>query len=174
MVLAGDWDGSFEAPSWQAMEKAKAVLEGKGNKVDIILPVKNPEKRPELSPELTNVKVDFNDLLKEGGVKSVIDRVSDRFPEVLGKAPPLRDLISEGSHDKQKDTQDSKGKSPFSRNGISADNTKITGSILEKMEPKITSEKVGYSPVTLPKPSPFKTNPFDVKSAAKNDFGRGR
>ncbi len=171
VIIAGDWDGSFEAPSWHAMEKAKGVLEDKGNKVDIILPVKNPEKRPELTPELTNVKVDFNDLLKQGGVESVIDRVSDRFPEVIGKASSLRDTISEGSHDKQKDTQASKGESPLSWDGLATNNSKITGAILEKMEPKVTQEKVTPSQVTLPKPSPFKTNPFDMKNCG-SDLGR--
>ncbi len=177
VIIAGDWDGSFDKPSWKATEKAQAELERNGNKVEIILPIKNPEKRPELSPELTNVKVHFNDLLKQGGVKSVIDRVSDRFPEVIGKASSLRDTISEDSHDKQKDTQDSKGKSPFPPafpgDGLSTDHAKNTSPVLEKMEPKVTSEKVAPSPVTLPKPSPFKTNPFDMKNCA-NDLGRGR
>ena len=119
------------------------------------------------------MKVDFNDLLKQGGVESVIDRVSDRFPEVIGKASSLRDIISEGSHDKQKDTQFPKGKTPFPRNGVSTDHFKITGPILEKMEQKVTPAKVGHSQVTLTAPSPFKKNPFDVKSAS-SELGRGR
>lgn len=174
VVIAGDWDGSVDKPSWEATEKAQVALAKKGNKVEIILPVKNPEQRP----ELTNVKVDFNDLLKQGGVKSVIDRVSDRFPEVIGKAlspkETIRDITSEGSHGKQKDTQLNKNKSPVTRDGLATHNTTATGPILEKMEPKITSEKGGLSQVTLPKLSPFKTNPFDMRNCAKNDLGRGR
>ncbi len=111
VIIAADWDGSFEVQTWKTTEKAKLDLENKGNTVSIILPVKNPE--------LTNEKLDFNDLLKKEGVESVIDRVSGRLPEVIGQASPLREIqkdqneerITNFSADKENTDRDQHGSS---------------------------------------------------------------
>ena len=169
VLLAGDWDGSFETPSWHALEKAKTFLEEKNNKVEVILPVKNPEQ----NPEFTNVTVDFNDLLKQGGIQSVRDRLSDRLLEGVGKASPLRDIAFKDSYETQENLHPSKSNVSFAGSDAVTHTPQTTGPILEKMAPKMMPDKGAQSQLTSSKLSLFKTNPFDVKSL-ENDLGRGR
>jgi hypothetical protein len=109
VIIAADWDGSYDKPSWQETERAQAALQDKGNDVTIILPVKNPE--------FTSEKVDFNDLLKEGGVSSVIDRVSDQVPGVVALEAAPREIKSEI----QKENENEERTPTLSRNQESAD-----------------------------------------------------
>ncbi|HBN21774.1 MAG TPA: hypothetical protein DD412_00860, partial [Holosporales bacterium] len=98
IIIATDWDGSIEVQSWKATEKAKANLEAKGNSVSIILPVKDSWK----NPKLTNVKLDFNDLLKQEGLGSVIDRLIDQVPGLVEQKSTLRENQVENTDDRQK------------------------------------------------------------------------
>lgn len=155
VIIAGDWDGSFEKPSWAATEKAKSALVKKGNKVEIILPVQDSE--------LSNEKVDFNDLLKKGGVKSVVDHLSEQAPRLVTSLLPPREINQE-NHSRSKD-------------GTSIKLSETTNSPLEQREPKGFQDKTKsfVAPSLQPvKSNPFKTNSFDVKSCTSDDFGRGR
>ena len=132
VIIAADWDGSFDVQSWKATEKAKATLEAKGNTVSIILPVKNPE--------LTNAKRDFNDLLKQEGLDSVIDRVSDRLPGVFGVMSSPRELSTEESNERQKDHNLSEKQSADPGINPATDHAKDASQFLAQVDEKAPQE----------------------------------
>ncbi len=138
VLIAADWDGNFEVQSWKTTEKAKANLETQGNTVSIILPVKNPE--------LTNQKLDFNDLLKQEGLESVIDRVSDRLPGAIGTMSSPREPSSEESNERQEDHSLSEKQSTDSGINPSTDNapnkTKDQDQLLAQMDKKTPQEAI--------------------------------
>ncbi|NRA89607.1 MAG: AAA family ATPase [Simkaniaceae bacterium] len=133
IIIAADWDGSRDVPSWKTTERTQAALQEKGNDVTIILPVKNPE--------LTKEKVDFNDLLKEGGLSSVIDRVSDQVPGAVALEAAPREI--------QKENEDNQRSPTLSRNQEGADGDKhdsltkpvqVQAESLEKDSPVLDGE----------------------------------
>ncbi len=128
VIIAADWDGSFEVQSWKTTEKAKGNLEAKGNSVSIVLPVENTK--------LTDRKVDFNDLLKQEGVDSVIDRVSEQAPGVFGHVSSSRDFQLEDSHERQEDHNVSEKQPADPGLNPSTDHAENTGQLLAQMDKK--------------------------------------
>jgi Toprim domain len=63
VVLLADWDGGYDKPAWQALQKAQEILQQKNIHVSLILPCENPE--------LTKEKLDFNDALIQEGLSSL-------------------------------------------------------------------------------------------------------
>jgi hypothetical protein len=63
IVLLADWDGGYDKPSWQTLQKAQENLQQKNSSVSIVLPCENPA--------LTKEKLDFNDVLKQDGLSSL-------------------------------------------------------------------------------------------------------
>ncbi len=158
VVIAADWDGSFEKESWTAVEKAKSSLENKGNNVTLILPVKNSE--------LTNEKVDFNDLLKKGGVELVLARVSEQVPRPVTSVLLPRET---------KQNQKSKESIFLSDGGEGKRKPQTKIATLGRLEtkPRLEKAKGWVSAQSQPiKSNPFKTNPFDFKSRSAE--GRSR
>jgi hypothetical protein len=63
VVLLADWDGGYDKPSWQTLQKAQQTLQQKNTSVSIVLPCENPA--------LMKQKLDFNDVLKQDGLSSL-------------------------------------------------------------------------------------------------------
>lgn len=174
VIIAGDWDGSFEKPSWEATEKAKAALENKGNKVTLILPVKNPE--------LTNEKVDFNDILREDGISSIVDRLPEKLTVKSTQPTSYRDNHHEKKHEKIKNIYANQGSTDYAKHDQSTSPSQEKKGSVEKMDQKAIPSPIAAK-ISLSSPStsiknnpfktnPFKTNPFDMKSCANE--GRSR
>ncbi len=75
VVIAADWDGSTEMPTYVAAEKAKAQVEAQGGTGHIILPVESID-RPQQ-------KTDFNDVLQEKGLASVKELLNNQADNLL-------------------------------------------------------------------------------------------
>ncbi len=92
IIIAGDWDGNKETKSWKQTEKAKVVLEEKGNRVQIILPVETAKN--------SDKKLDFNDLLTSGGVKSIQSLIERQVPGLMASSLLPRENQSEQTNEK--------------------------------------------------------------------------
>ncbi len=75
VIIAADWDGSKDKPTYIAAEKAKTQIEDNGGKAQIILPVESPEQN--------SVKADFNDVLQEKGLASVKELLNNQADNLL-------------------------------------------------------------------------------------------
>ena len=63
IVLLADWDGGYDKPSWQTLQRSQDTLQQKNTSVSIVLPCEHPA--------LTKEKLDFNDVLKQDGLSSL-------------------------------------------------------------------------------------------------------
>ena len=137
VIIAADWDGGYDKPSWDSTLTAQKALEEKGNDVTVVLPVKETE--------LTKEKLDFNDLLKEGGVNSVIDRVSDRLPGVIRSVFSPGDFKEENDNERVSTLPSNQEVSHRDRNVPSAEHVHIQDQPLEKNHALPHGEKVETS-----------------------------
>lgn len=95
VVLCGDWDGKPEMP--RPLQEAQKVLQEKGQGGEILLPVTFGQE-----------KKDFNDLLLEGGVEKVQDRLKSLLTVSLyGKEKPqsLELLLDKTDQNEQRHEQ---------------------------------------------------------------------
>ena len=137
VIIAGDWDGSQDKPSWGLTENAKTTLEQKGNIVSIIYPV----ERAKLSEELTPEKVDFNDLLKTKGVESIMARVSEQVPVEIARE------LSHRENQKEKSNEQTQ---VINSNKESIDLPKPNSSASLSQDKEKPVEKVGEKTVSQP------------------------
>ena len=138
VIIAADWDGGYDKPSWDSTLTAQKILEEKGNNVTVVLPVKETE--------LTKEKLDFNDLLKEGGVNSVIDRVSERLPGVISTVFSPGDFKKEKDNERVTTLSSNQEVSHGDRNVPSAEHIHIQDQPLEKNHAFPHGEKVEAIP----------------------------
>jgi Ti-type conjugative transfer relaxase TraA len=136
VVIAADWDGSYEKPSWKEIERTKDLLSKKGNDVSVILPVKNPENNLE--------KVDFNDVLKTGGVNAIKEILNNQDQNLL-KEPHQDKMAKEKSNDRDAITGD-ETKAQGHKHGFS---TKTTKGLEKTKYPHKASEK-GFDDSIMP------------------------
>ena len=124
VIIAGDWDGSTDQPSWLSTEKAKASLEEKGNRVQIILPVENTNS--------SDKKLDFNDLLTGCGVKSLQSLLQGQVPGLITSSLLPGENQREHNHEKINDISSNKTTTDLSKSGSPTEHVKTQEKPLEK------------------------------------------
>lgn len=95
VVIAADWDGSTEMPTYKASEKAKQQVEEQGGKAHIIFPVSSTEETTEENKD----KTDFNDVLQTKGVASVKDLVKKQCHHIQNEYEHSHETILKEAHD---------------------------------------------------------------------------
>ncbi|HBN23059.1 MAG TPA: hypothetical protein DD412_07465 [Holosporales bacterium] len=134
VIIAGDWDGSTDKPSWLSTEKAKVSLEEKGNRVQIILPVETKEN--------SNKKLDFNDLLTSDGVKSLQSLLQGQVPGLITSSLLPRENQSEHNHEKINDISSNKTTTDLSKSGSPTEHVKTQEKPLEQSAEISDGEKL--------------------------------
>ena len=134
VIIAGDWDGSTDKPSWLSTEKAKASLEEKGNRVQIILPVGNTNS--------SDKKLDFNDLLTSDGVKSLQSLLQGQVPGLITSSLLPRENQSEHNHEKTNDISSNKTTTGLSKSGSPTEHIKTQEKPLEQSAEISDGEKL--------------------------------
>ncbi len=79
VIIAADWDGSTDMPTYKAAEDAKQQINDQGGNAQIILPVD--------STKVDNQKVDFNDILQKKGISSVRELLNNQARDILKDKP---------------------------------------------------------------------------------------
>ena len=128
VIIAADWDGSYDKPSWKETEKTKDRLIQQGKDVSVLLPVSSPKEDAR--------KIDFDDVLIEKGVGSVRAVIRDQDEGLLKGSVNTKDReIKTYDNTIQRDQTETQGH----KHGISTKYTKI----MEKAEyPHQDNEKV--------------------------------
>jgi len=149
VIIAGDWDGSKDKPSWKITEEAKKSLEEKGNSVSVIYPVEKEKLTEELTPE----KVDFNDLLKTRGVESIVARVSEQVPVEMASQLSHRENKQEKNHEQTQDIFANKATTDIPQHDPSTSFSQDKEKPLEKMGKEAVSREIEGR-------APFKSDPY--------------